>query len=75
MLTQKIRIFPNNEQEKVLWFLSEHCKLLYNFALFKRKTAWKNNKETISYTTQQSHLPEIKKEYPEYGMVYSKFYR
>ena len=52
MLTQKIRIFPNNEQEEVLWFLSEGCRLLYNFALSERKTAWENNKETISYTTQ-----------------------
>ena len=72
MLTQKIRIFPDKEQEEVLWFLSEHCRLLYNFALSERKTAWENNKETISYITQQNQLPELKKEYTEYGMVYSK---
>ena len=72
MLTQKIRIFPNNEQEEVLWFLSEGCRLLYNFALSERKTAWENNKETISYTTQQNQLPELKKKYPKYSMVYSK---
>ncbi|MBZ2165488.1 zinc ribbon domain-containing protein [Methanobacterium spitsbergense] len=46
MLTQKIHIFPDKEQEEVLWFLSEYCRLLYNFALSDRKTAWKNNKET-----------------------------
>ena len=72
MLTQKIRIFPNNEQEEVLWFLSEGCRLLYNFALSERKTAWKETNESITYTMQQNQLPELKKEYPEYGMVYSK---
>jgi len=72
MLTQKIRIFPDKEQEEVLWFLSEHCRLLYNFALSERKTAWKENNESITYTMQQNQLPELKKKYPKYSMVYSK---
>ncbi|WP_197050630.1 RNA-guided endonuclease TnpB family protein [Methanobacterium sp. SMA-27] len=70
MLTQKIRIFP--DKEEVLWFLSEHCRLLYNFALSERKTAWKENNESITYTMQQNQLPELKKKYSKYGMVYSK---
>lgn len=72
MLTQKIRIFPDKEQKEVLWFLSEHCRLLYNFALSERKTAWKEKNESITYTMQQNHLPELKKKYPKYNMVYSK---
>lgn len=72
MLTQKIRIFPSKDQEEVLWFLSERCRLLYNFALHERKTVWKEKHESISYTTQQNNLPQLKKEYQEYRSVYSK---
>lgn len=70
-LTQKIRIFPASEQEKVLWKLSERCRLLYNFALAERVDAWKQGKR-VGYRKQQNDLPEIKRRYPEYGWVYSK---
>ena len=70
MLTQKIRIFPSKEQEEVLWFLSERCRLLYNFALNEGKEAWEEGKKFISYRIQQNQLPELKKEYPEYKFVY-----
>ena len=30
LVAQKIRIFPTQEQEKVLWDLSEKCRLIYN---------------------------------------------
>lgn len=72
MLTQKIRIFPTKEQEHVLWVLSELCRLLYNFSLNERITAYKENKEYISYQSQQNQLPQLKKDYPEYQVVYSK---
>ena len=72
MLTQKIRIFPTKEQEKVLWYLSELCRLLYNFALAERREAWKEENKPISYQTQQNQLPQLKKEYPEYKTIYSK---
>lgn len=72
MLTQKIRIVPSKEQEEVLWFLSERCRLLYNFALNERKNAWKQKEKYISYQTQQNNLPKLKKKYPKYKSVYSK---
>lgn len=72
MLTQKIRIFPTKEQEKVLWYLSELCRLLYNFALAERREAWEEENKPISYQTQQNQLPQLKKEYPEYKTIYSK---
>ncbi|MBD3215115.1 MAG: helix-turn-helix domain-containing protein, partial [Candidatus Lokiarchaeota archaeon] len=78
-LTQKIRIYPTNEQMNVLWALSEKCRLMYNFALSDRITNWKEQKEFpknernyISYTRQQNKLPQIKRKYPEYRWVYSK---
>jgi len=71
-LTQKIRIFPDSEQEEILWNISEKCRLLYNFALTERIDSWKNKGEYVSYFKQQNNLPKIKEKYPEYKWVYSK---
>ncbi len=84
-LTEKIRIFPTIEEEKVLWHLSEQCRLLYNAALAERKRAWELNNlrfdfqvfpwgkpEYIGYIKQQNDLPELKEKYPFYFCVYSK---
>lgn len=71
-LTQKIRIFPTSEQTDVLWYLSERCRLAYNFALSERITTWRELGRSVSYTKQQNDLPKLKQQYPEYGWVYSK---
>ncbi|TFF98990.1 MAG: transposase, partial [Promethearchaeota archaeon] len=78
-LSQKIRIYPTEEQLQVLWDVSEKCRLIYNFALSERIENWKEQKEKpkkernyITYTQQQNELPEIKRKYPEYKWVYSK---
>jgi putative transposase len=71
-LTQKIRIFPNPEQEEVLKVLSEKCRLIYNFALEERITAWKNDIKGIKYFKQNKDLPKIKDRFSEYKWVYSK---
>ena len=36
ILTKQIRIFPTEEQERILWILSNKCRLFYNFALKER---------------------------------------
>ena len=71
-LTQKIRIFPDSEQEEILWILSEKCRLIYNFALSERRDEWENNGKSINYFSQQNDLPKVKEKYPEYKWVYSK---
>ncbi len=78
-LAQKLPIFPTDSQIKVLWNLSEKCRLIYNFALAERIENWRKNKvkpkeerEYIKYTDQQNKLPAIKDKYPEYKWVYSK---
>lgn len=71
-LTYKTRIYPTPEQEKVLWKLSNQCRLLYNFALQERKCEWYVNKKSVSYNTQQNKLLCIKEKYPNYEWVYSK---
>ncbi|MFX1500303.1 MAG: RNA-guided endonuclease InsQ/TnpB family protein [Promethearchaeota archaeon] len=78
-LTQKIRIFPSQEQEQVLWVLSEKCRLIYNFALAERIEDWLQNKDKpkeerqyIDYLDQSRALTSLKKKYTEYKWVYSK---
>ncbi len=79
ILTTKIRIFPSQEQEDLLWIFSEKCRLIYNFALHDRIKNWKQNLELpkekwtfINYIDQQNQLPLIKQQFPEYKWVYSK---
>ncbi len=79
LLTHKIPITPTAEQEKVLWDLSEKCRLLYNFALAERVHHWTtirnkpaNQRPLITYFQQQNALPALKSKYPEYTWVYSK---
>jgi putative transposase len=71
-LTQQIRIKPTTEQTEILWILSEKCRLIYNFALKERITAWKFDNNFVSYNKQQNDLPKIKEQYPKYKWVYSK---
>ena len=71
-LTKQIRIFPTQEQEEVLWRLSEKCRLLYNFALAERLEAWKNKERQITYIQQQNDLPKLKEKFTEYKWVYSR---
>ncbi|MDO8057047.1 MAG: helix-turn-helix domain-containing protein [Candidatus Hermodarchaeota archaeon] len=40
LLAYKIRINPTAAQTRVLWALSEKCRLLYNFALAERLQQW-----------------------------------
>ncbi|WP_321416873.1 transposase [uncultured Methanomethylovorans sp.] len=71
-LTKKIKIHPTEEQVDVLWKLSEQCRLVYNFALAERKETWKKERRSVKYIEQQNKLPELKRQYPAYNIVYSK---
>lgn len=71
-LTKKIKIHPTEEQVDVLWKLSEQCRLVYNFALAERKETWKEEQRSVKYVEQQNKLPELKRQYPAYNIVYSK---
>jgi len=71
-LTAKVKIYPTEEQQKVLWILSDRCCSLYNLALAERKDVWKNERKSIKYVDQQNKLPDFKERNPEYKAVYSK---
>ncbi len=72
LLTKKYKIQVTKEQVDVLWNLSEQCRLLYNFALSERKEVWGNDNSSIKYIEQQNNLPQLKKDFPNYSIVYSK---
>lgn len=72
LLTWKVRINPTNIQAKLLWELSETCRLLYNNALIERKFLYDAYKYPVSYKDQQNALPQLKKHYPRFNNVYSK---
>ncbi len=82
LLTAKVKIKPTAAQQKVLWILSENCRLIYNFALAERKEWWDNNehlpkrerdKESKpTYQKQSAQLPKLNEQYPRYGKNYYK---
>ncbi len=45
---------------------------LYNYTLEERKTAWKEEKKSVSYTQQQNALPDLKKINPSLRLVHSQ---
>ena len=45
ILTYKTKIYPNTQQELLLWDLSEQCRLLYNFALTERRTIYEQERD------------------------------
>ena len=71
-LTEKVKIHPIEEQVEVLWTISNLCRLVYNFALTERKEAWRTEQKSIKYEEQQNKLPEMKEQFSQYKMVYSK---
>ena len=80
-LAQRIRIYPTEEQERVLLDLCEQCRLLYNFTLIKKRRIWEaikdlpskeRTKKDPSVWDWNDSLPKLKKHYPDYKMVHSK---
>ncbi|MFX0184518.1 MAG: RNA-guided endonuclease InsQ/TnpB family protein [Candidatus Hodarchaeota archaeon] len=71
-LTWKFTVIPTQQQEEVLWKLSETCRLLYNYALAERKYLYDTYNHCVTYREQQNALPQLKKLFPRYNQVYSK---
>ena len=56
MLTQKIRIYPSEEQAQLLWVFSEKCRLIFNFALAERVKNWKENQKKSKEIKRRTYL-------------------
>ena len=74
-MAKKIQIYPTEEQESVLWEISEKCRVVYNLALADRQNTWHNEKRSVKYIEQQNKLPDFKDRNPEFKTVYSKVYQ
>jgi len=68
----KYRIYPTKNQRHKLQNTLDLCRDLYNSALQERVEAYKKNGVSLSYIDQQNELPILKKELPEYGLIYSQ---
>lgn len=67
----KYRLYPTEEQARVLDTHFYLCRKLYNAALEERIT-WHKNGAKISYTIQAKELPELKANLTEYQGVHSQ---
>lgn len=63
LLTFKIQLNLNNEQQTVINNMSNDSRLLYNYFLDKLKEQYKKDKTFISYYKQQKELKDYKCEY------------
>jgi len=68
----KYRLYPTKNQKHKLQDTLDLCRDLYNSALQERIEAYKKNGVSLSYITQQNELPILKKELPEYELVYAQ---
>lgn len=63
LLTFKIKLNLNKEQQSLIDSMSVEGKALYNYFLTKLKNEYENNKKYISYYEQQKELKDYKTEY------------
>lgn len=69
----KYRLYPNQEQERILYWTLARCRELYNAALAERKEAYRMVGKTVTYYEQKKDLPIIKAELrEEYQYIYSQ---
>jgi len=68
----KYRIELSKTSEKRCLFWLDCCRILYNLALEQRVMVYKQSKKSLSYYDQQNQLPEFKKEFLEFKLVFSQ---
>lgn len=66
----KFRLYPNDKQIATLNNNIALCRHLYNAGLEQRILAYKSGQPT-NYYQQKRELVEVKKDLPEYSMIYS----
>jgi len=68
----KYRLYPSREQTTKLERTLDLCRQLYNTALEQRRMVYQTQKKALSCYDQQSELPYLKKQFPEFEEVYSQ---
>src|SRR5260221_5992936 len=67
----KCRLYPKNEQRRLLEQQLDACRWLYNRLLEERKTAWEQRQESVRLYDQHALLPALKAERPALAGVHS----
>jgi putative transposase len=70
--TFKYRLYPTNEQQRLLEQQLEECRWLYNRLLEDRKTAWEQHQESVRLYDQHALLPALKAERSTLARVQSQ---
>lgn len=68
----KFRLYPSKALMVAFESTLRACCDLYNCALEERITAWKRAKKSINFYDQQRQLPDVRREIPEIGGMYSR---
>ncbi len=71
-MTYKYRLLPTQGQRRTLNQTLEQCRWVYNQSLALRKTAWEQERRSISYYESKRLLPIWKNQRPELTSVHSQ---
>ena len=63
------RLYPNQQQQRILERQLEECRWLYTHLLAERKRAWEERQESVRLYDQQATLPALKAERPALAEV------
>jgi len=69
--TYKYRLYPSKAQNRMLEQTVETCRRWYNTGLAERKTAWENEKRSISKFEQLAKVKDYRKENPYAAQLHS----
>ena len=69
--TFKYRLYPTNEQRRLLERQLEECRWLYHHLLAERRDAWEQRRESVRLDDQHATLPARKAERPTLAGVQS----
>ncbi|MFZ0533844.1 MAG: transposase [Anaerolineales bacterium] len=69
--TFKYRLYPSKTQQRQLEQTVETCRRWYNNCLAERKTAWENERRSVSKYEQLAKVKEYRRENPYAGQLHS----
>ena len=68
----KHRLYPNEQQQRLLERQVEECRWRYNHLLAERRDAWEQREESVRLYDQHATLPALKAERPSLAGVQSQ---
>jgi len=72
MITYKFSLYPNKEQQFLLWGDANKQNFLYNYFLNQKIVAYQTDKTSISRFQQQAELTQLRKDDPSIRRIHSQ---